>query len=183
MTTEAVMPTCDDIRTLIAIGDGDAPDVQAHLSECTACTDYATADATLNRVVAGKFLEQPSPQLTAKLFAIAADHALPAPPHARTWWASLSVAFISMVALGFSIWLSAHIVLMFNGASTYHTYAEMIIAAPDYFYTWAATLPTIGTAFVTLSAMRNQLIVMLVIGLLFLGYYNQRGVRQSKRSK
>ena len=176
------MPTCDDIRTLIAIGESDTPDVQAHLRECTECTDYADKNAAFDRFMAGKLLAQPSPQLTAKLYAIAADHALPAPPHARTWWASLSVVMIGMVALGFSIWLSAHIVLMFSGISTYHAYAEMIIAAPDTMYQWAATLPTIGTALVTLSAMRNQLIIMLVIGLLFFGYYNQRGVRQSKRS-
>lgn len=122
-------------------------------------------------------------ELTAKLLAIATDHALPAPRHARTWWASLAVVAIGVVALGFSILLTAQIILLFSGTSAYHDYAHAIVAAPDQIYAWATSLPAFGTALTTFTTLRVQIIIVLVIGLLFLGYYSQRVQRRAKRTK
>lgn len=177
------MQACDDIRTMIATGDQDSPLVHAHITACVACRNYATVDAKFDRDMARQFLYMPSASLSAQLIAIATDHALPAPRHARTWWASLAVIAIGVVALGFSILLSAQIVLLFSGTSAYHDYAHAVITVPDQIYGWATRLPALGTALVTFNTVRVQIIIVLVVGLLFLGYYNQRGQRQTKRTK
>lgn len=177
------MPTCDDIRTLIAIGDTATPSVQTHLADCTACTRYAHGNEDFDQHVASRLHHTPSAQLTAQLLAIATDHALPAPRHARTWWAPLIVFMIGVVAVGFSVLLSAQIVLLFSGASAYHSYAHAIVTAPDYLYNWITSLPTLGAALVTLNTMRIQLIIMLVVGLVLFGYYTQRAQNPQNRSK
>ena len=172
------MPTCDDVRTMIAIGDTEDALVQQHLPDCAECTDYAAKMAAFDQFIAGKLSIAPPPQLTAKLLAIATDHAIPA--HARSWWATPAVAVIGMIAVAFSVFLSAQMTLWFAGTTAYRDYALAIVTAPDRLYAWAVNLPTIGVAVATLSTMRIQLIFMLVIGLLALGYFNQR---QPKRTK
>jgi len=175
--------TCDDIRTMLAVGEHDSPLVQTHLADCTQCQRYTTFVTNFDHTMANKFFVTPSARLTEQLLAIATDHALPAPPHARTWWATLGVIAISTVALGFSVLLSAQLVLLFGGASQYHAYAQAIIAFPDQLYAQAMQLPALGMALTTFNTMRIQLIVILLVALLFLGYYNQRGQRSSKRIK
>lgn len=172
------MSTCDDVRTMIATGDTEDAFVQHHLPGCAECTRYAESDAAFERFMAGNVILTPPAQLTNKLLAIATDHAVP--PHARTWWASLAVVFIGVVAVLFSLYISAQMTLWFTSASSYHTYATTIVTAPDTIYAWAVNLPTIGVAVATFGSVRIQLILMLVIGLFVLGYYNQR---QPKRTK
>lgn len=182
-TTGVVMPTCDEIRTMIAIGDHDTPLVQTHIADCPQCRSYAVVDAKFNHYIANKLLITPSARLTEQLLAMATDHASPVPPFARRWWVIPSIIAICAVALGFSVLLSAHIVLLFGSTSQYHTYAQAIIAFPDQLYAQVAQFPALGSALVTFNTLRIQLIVVLLVGLLFFGYYNQRGARASKRNK
>jgi hypothetical protein len=105
------MPTCDDVRTMIAIGD----------TEDALCSNtypiVPSAPITLQKsqafdqFVAGKSSVAPPPQLTAKLLAIATDHAIPA--RARAWWATPAVVVIGMIAVAFSVFLSAQMTLWF----------------------------------------------------------------------
>lgn len=55
------MSTCDDVRTMIAIGDTEDALVQHHLPSCAECTRYAESDAAIERFVAGNVILTPPP--------------------------------------------------------------------------------------------------------------------------
>jgi anti-sigma factor RsiW len=107
------MQHCDDICTQIAIGELADPDVQTHLAHCVACSDYAAQMTALDQQLSKLPRPVPSDTLTLQLMAIAADHAMPTPRRRQPWWGSLVVFAIGVVALGFSVLISAEIVVLF----------------------------------------------------------------------
>lgn len=172
------MQHCDDICTQIAIGERTDPVVQTHLESCSACRSYATAMAALDQRVGTLVRHTPSDTLTLQLLAIAADHAMPTARRRPPWWGSLVVFAIGVVALGFSILVSAEIVVLFSGSYGFGAYAQQIRALPQTGYTWLVSWsPVLQTVISKLDTMRVQLVGVLVVALMLFGYTNQRSKR------
>jgi len=172
------MQHCDDICTQIAIGELADPDVQTHLAHCVACSDYAAQMTALDQQLSKLPRPTPSDTLTLQLMAIAADHAMPMPRRRQPWWGSLVVFAIGVVALGFSILISAEIVVLFAGSYGFGAYAQQITALPQTGYAWlVGGSPELQTVISKLDTMRVQLVGILVVALMLFGYTSQRGKR------
>ena len=172
------MQHCDDICTQIAIGELADPDVQTHLAHCATCSDYAAQMTALDQQARKLLRHTPSDALTLQLMAIAADHAMPTPRRRQPWWGSLVVFAIGVVALGFSVLISAEIVVLFAGSYGFGAYAQQITALPQTGYTWlVGGSPELKTMVSMLDTMRVQLVGILVVALMLFGYTSQRGRR------
>lgn len=175
---DSIMQHCDDIRTQITLGELADPVVQAHLGSCRTCYNYATEMATLDQQLGNLLRHAPSDTLTLQLLAIAADHAMPLPRRRQPWWGSLVVFAIGVVALGFSVLISAEIVVLFAGSYGFGAYAQQITALPQTGYTWLVSgSPVLQTVISKLDTMRVQLVGILVVALMLFGYTNQRSKR------
>jgi hypothetical protein len=172
------MQHCDDICTQIAIGERADPEVQTHLAHCVACSDYAAQMTALDQQLSKLLRPVPSDTLTLQLMAIAADHAMPMPRRRQPWWGALVVFAIGVVALGFSVLISAEIVVLFAGSYGFGAYAQQITALPQTGYTWLVSgSPVLQTVISKLDTMRVQLVGILVVALMLFGYTNQRSKR------
>ncbi len=172
------MQHCDDICTQIAIGERANPEVQTHLASCSTCRTYASEMAALDQQLGNLLRYTPSNTLTLQLMAIAADHAMPLPRRRQPWWGSLLVFAIGVVALGFSVLVSAEIVVLFAGSYGFGAYAQQITALPQTGYTWLVSgSPVLQTVISKLDTMRVQLVGILVVALMLFGYTNQRSKR------
>jgi hypothetical protein len=172
------MQHCDDICTQIAIGERADPEVQTHLAHCVACSDYAAQMTALDQQLSKLLRPVPSDTLTLQLMAIAADHAMPMPRRRQPWWGALVVFAIGVVALGFSVLISAEIVVLFAGSYGFGAYAQQITALPQTGYTWLVSgSPVLQTVISKLDTMRVQLVGILVVALMLFGYTSQRSKR------
>jgi len=175
------MKSCDEIRTAIACGDEDAQ-VTMHVQGCDACRRYAQRVNQFEPHIASLVNVEPSPELTARLLAIAADHAMPPARSRQPWWSTLMAFMIGVIAVVASVLIMAELVVLFAGPMGFGTYASEIVQLPMALYLWLRkVVPSVTDAFATIDAVRTQLVVILIVMLVLFGWYGQRGAKQRNR--
>lgn len=168
------MMRCADIRTEIAVGETAHPEVQAHLSDCTACQQYAHEQQRIDALLANTLNYEPPPELLNALHAIAHDHARPTRRVSR-WYDHFMIAVIAMVALTTTVFVSAELIVYFAGPYGFGNYASDIVALPSTLLSWLThTVPMLSTVVLTFDAIRAQLVVILLVVLGGLAYTTQR---------
>lgn len=174
------MKSCDEMRTAIACGDDDAL-LTTHLQECEGCRRYAQRINQIDQPMASLVRAEPPAELTARLLAIAADHAMPPLRTRQPWWSTLMAFLIGVTAVVTSVLILAELVVLFAGPFGFGAYASDIVQLPMALYAWMRkVVPTVADALVTIEMVRTQLVVILMVTLLFLGWYGQRSTKQRK---
>jgi hypothetical protein len=172
------MMRCDDIRTDIAVGDTDTPEVQLHLEQCAECQAYARLHQRIDAQLIHMLRHEPPPELTLELLAIARDHARPAQRVSR-WYDKVMIAVIALVAVMTSVFVAAELIVYFQGPYGFGSYASDIIEFPTTLMAWLTqTVPMLSTVVLTVDAIRTQLVVILLVVLGGLAYTNQRAKRR-----
>jgi hypothetical protein len=174
------MKSCDEMRTAIACGDQDTA-LTTHLQECDGCRRYALRMNQLDRQVSSVVIVEPPAELTSRLLAIAADHAMPPVRSRQPWWSTLMAFLIGVTAVVTSVLILAELVVLFGGPFGFGAYASDIVQLPMALYTWMRkVVPAVADALVTIETVRTQLVVILMVTLMFFGWYGQRTAKQRK---
>jgi hypothetical protein len=72
-------------------------------------------------------------------------------------------------------------VVLFAGPFGFGAYASDIVQLPMALYAWMRrVVPVVADALVTIDMVRTQLVVILMITLMFFGWYGQRSAKQRK---
>ncbi len=172
------MNSCDDFRTAIACGDDDAT-LTMHLQTCEMCRAYAKKIQRFEQDLASVVLVQPPIELTSRLLAIAADHAMPSVRVRQPWWSTLLAFLIGVVAVIASVLIMAELVVLFAGPFGFGAYAADIVQLAMALYTWMRkVVPSVTDALTTIDSVRTQLVVILVLMLVLFGWYGQRNTKQ-----
>ncbi len=172
------MKSCDDFRTAIACGDDDGP-VTMHIQTCESCRLYSQNIHRFENDLANMVCLQPPAELTSRLLAIAADHAMPPVRIRQPWWSTLMAFLIGVIAVVASVLIMAELVVLFAGPFGFGTYASDIVQLPMAFYMWMRkVVPSVTDALATIDAVRTQLIVILMVMLVLFGVYGQRSAKQ-----
>lgn len=172
------MMRCDDIRTDIAVGDTETPEVQLHLEHCAECQAYARLHQRVDTQLIQALRYEPPPELTLELLAIARDHARPSQRVSR-WYDGVMIGIIALVAVMTSVFVAAELIVYFQGPYGFGSYASDIVTFPTTMMAWLAqTVPMVSTVVMTVDAIRTQLVVVLLIILGGLAYTNQRAKRR-----
>ena len=88
---------------------------------------------------------------------------------------------IGVIAVITSVLIMAELVVLLAGPMGFGTYASEIVQLPMALYTWMRkVVPSVTDALATIDAVRTQLIVILMVMLVFFGWYGQRGAKQRK---
>lgn len=174
------MKSCDEMRTAIACGDDDAL-LTLHLQTCEGCRRYAQRMNQIDQPMASLVIVEPPADLTSRLLAIAADHAMPPVRARQPWWSTLMAFLIGVTAVVASVLILAELVVLFAGPFGFGAYASDIVQLPMALYAWMRkVVPTVADALATIEMVRTQLVVILMVTLLFLGWYGQRNAKQRK---
>lgn len=174
------MKSCDEMRTAIACGDEDTA-LTAHLQMCEGCRRYAQRMNQLDQHMSTVMMVEPPADLTSRLLAIAADHAMPPVRSRQPWWSTLMAFLIGVTAVAASVLILAELVVLFAGPFGFGAYASDILQLPMALYAWMRkVVPTVADALVTIDTLRTQLVVILMVTLMFLGWYGQRNAKQRK---
>lgn len=174
------MKSCDEMRTAIACGDEDVA-LTMHLQACEGCRRYAQRMNHVDHQIAPVVMLEPSADLTSRLLAIAADHAMPPVQSRQPWWSTLMAFLIGVTAVVTSVLILAELVVLFAGPFGFGAYASDIVQLPMALYAWMRrVVPVVADALVTIDMVRTQLVVILMITLMFFGWYGQRSAKQRK---
>lgn len=172
------MKSCDDIRTAIACGE-DEDQVALHITTCDVCRQYSQKMQLFEPHLAHVMRVQPPEELTARLLAIAADHAMPPVRVRQPWWSTLLAFLIGVIAVMASVSIIAELVVLFGGPFGFGTYAADIVQLPGALYSWMRkVVPSVTDALTTIDAVRLQLIVILMLLSTLFVWYGQRNAKQ-----
>jgi hypothetical protein len=177
------MKSCEEVRTAIACGDDDTM-LTMHIQECEGCRRYAQRINQFEQHMPSLVVVEPPAELTARLLAIAADHAMPPVRSRQPWWSTLMAFLIGVTAVVTSVLILAELVVLFAGPFGFGAYASDVVQLPMVLYAWMRkVVPTVADALATIETVRTQLVVILMVTLIFFGWYGQRSVKQRKQEQ
>jgi len=172
------MKVCNEVRTTIACGDHDEL-AMTHITQCDACRKYAQHINTIDSHLSSVVMVEPPAELTARLLAIAADHAMPPVQSRQPWWSTLLAFLIGVVAVVTSVLIMAELVVLFAGPFGFGAYASDIVQLPMALYMWMRkVVPSLTDVLVAIDAVRMQLVIILMVMLALFGWYGQRNANQ-----
>jgi predicted anti-sigma-YlaC factor YlaD len=177
------MKSCDEVRTALACGEEETL-ITNHLQECDGCRCYVQRINEFENQIASLVVVAPPAELTSRLLAIAADHAMPPVRSRQPWWSTLMAFLIGVTAVVTSVLILAELVVLFAGPFGFGAYASDIVQLPMALYAWMRkVVPTVADALTTIEMVRTQLVVILMVTLMFFGWYGQRSVKQRKQDR